>query len=281
MKYLKDNKTLLTGIIFFFIFIFFTFEFFKENNIFYFILSVGGVAYYGVKIFPYYYDFILIKNKNKKINSNFQYLLKKEVDIIKHDIDKVTDLLKTLNKTPLVTFFGSARVKDGSHEYEYIFNLASFLAKNGFGVVSGGGTGVMESANKAAYEQGVVSIGIPALGLIGERANTDLGRIHTHIVYSKYMFVRRFAVAIRSEALIFAGGGIGTMDEVFENIMLMQNNVIKKIPIILTEKEVYNNLLSFLKNNLEKKGYLKMSELDMVFVENDNEKILEIIKSFS
>jgi uncharacterized protein (TIGR00730 family) len=196
-----------------------------------------------------YLNYLKMRNNLKSVSKKFEKNLINEV--------KTSFKLMREVKCPLISFFGSARISENSKEHQYVQSLSESLAKKGFGIITGGGSGVMKAANQECFNTGSISIGIQAKQLISEHPQNS-EKLFSHKISLKSMFLRRFIIASRSDALIFAGGGIGTLDELFENIMLMQTGIVEKIPIILTNEQMYLSLMSFLKNNLEELGYLNM-----------------------
>lgn len=163
------------------------------------------------------------------------------------------------------TFFGSARCVAGDKHYEEAKKLALLLAKDDFAVITGGGPGIMEAANKGANEAG------------GQSAGINIQFDHTQNVnpYVKesisfhYFFARKVMLAFASEVYIFFAGGFGTLDEFFELITLIQTRKIDPIPIILVGKDYWAPLLKW----IEKDVYEKRSNID-----KEDMKIYRLVK---
>lgn len=157
------------------------------------------------------------------------------------------DGFKTLRKYRLAaTFFGSARCVLGDDIYEDATALAGKLAKSGFTIVTGGGAGIMEAANKGAHEAGGESVGLK-IKLPGEQMGN---KYLTEAVEFNYFFTRKVMLTFASEVYIYFPGGFGTLDEFFEIVTLVETKKIKRIPIILYKREYWEPLLAYLEEQL-------------------------------
>lgn len=145
-----------------------------------------------------------------------------------------------------VSFFGSARVSLNADVYVHATELAGRLAKQGFAVITGGSSGVMQAANKGAFEAGGASVGL----------NINLPDAQTYNPYLTersvfdHFFVRKVLLTYASEAYIYFPGGFGTLDEFFEIVTLVQTKKIRKVPIVLYGKEYWEPLLAFIEKTL-------------------------------
>lgn len=175
-----------------------------------------------------------------------------------------------------VTFFGSARIKQGGHYYEKAKVLASKIVQElHYSVITGGGPGIMEAANKGAFEAGGNSLGL-TIDLPHEQLDnkylTDKEDFH-------YFFSRKVCLSFSAEAYIFFPGGFGTLDEFLEILTLVQTNKIPKAPIILIGENHWKPLEEFFRNILLKEKMIEEKDLSLYTITDDENKILEIIKS--
>lgn len=182
-----------------------------------------------------------------KLKKNKIYFDKADwtVEKIQAEVDMGLELLKEIDQK-IITFFGSHRV-DKDHEYfKHAERTAYELGKKGCVIMSGGGPGIMQAANTGATRAKVTSVGLHAELLEKEHVKEA---IFTNHLYFHFMFVRRFIMSIKSEALIFYPGGYGTLNELFEYTMLMQTNIVDKVPIICVNRKYWDGLFSWLQNN--------------------------------
>lgn len=212
-------------------------------------------------------------HKNKQYYANTDWT----VDKVRDEIDEGLELLNTIDQK-IVTFFGSHRVSQDSDYYQHCKRLARDLGKNGCAILSGGGPGIMHAANAGAMEADAPSIGMRAELLTGERV-TD--RIYTHELSFHFLFVRRFIMSIKSEALIFYPGGYGTLNELFEYAVLMQTGIVDTVPIICVNKKYWEGLFLWLKENPLKKDFFirDIHDLKLLHFVDDSEEIIEIINN--
>ena len=157
------------------------------------------------------------------------------------------DILDSIDENPVATFFGSNRNGLDPRMYEQATKLASLLTNDNFSVITGGGRGIMEAANKGAFESKGNSIGFN-IELDSKQHENDY---ITDGMLFHYFFIRKFMLSFSAEAYIFFPGGFGTMDEFFEIITLIQTNKIKKpVAVIVFGKQYWSPLLRFIDETL-------------------------------
>lgn len=175
---------------------------------------------------------------------------------------------------PCVSIFGSARSAPDSPECVIAEELARLLAQNGFGVISGGGGGVMAAANKGATEAGGLSIGLnielPHEQLPNPYANLQLD-FH-------YFFIRKVAFVKYSQAYVILPGGFGTMDELFEALTLLQTHRIRPFPAFLIGSGYWSGLLDWIREQMMGGQYISPDDLDLFTVMDNPEDVVKAIK---
>jgi uncharacterized protein (TIGR00730 family) len=175
---------------------------------------------------------------------------------------------------PSVSIFGSSRARPDDEVYQKAEQVAQLLVENGFGVITGGGPGVMEAANKGAALAGGRSIGLNI-----QLPNEQEPNPYTNLTLSfRYFFVRKVMFVKYAVAYVIFPGGFGTMDELFESVTLIQTQKIKPFPVILVGSEFWKGLLDWVKTVVLKEGKITPSDLDIFQVVDDPSEILKIIK---
>jgi uncharacterized protein (TIGR00730 family) len=173
-----------------------------------------------------------------------------------------------------VSVFGSARTRPGSGEYELAEKIAAGLVHAGYAVITGGGPGVMEAANRGAAEAGGVSVGL-GIELPLETGLNDYANVGLEF---RYFFVRKTCFIKYSQAFVVLPGGFGTMDELFEAVTLVATGKITKFPIVLVGGEYWSGLLVWLKETMLGEGNIGADELDLIKVADDPQEVVRIIR---
>ncbi len=183
------------------------------------------------------------------------------------------NFLKKYNQT--VTFFGSSRAKPATKYYQEAARLAEILSKKGYTIVTGGGQGVMEAANKGAYLANGPSVGINIILPRGEKRN----RYVKDGISFYYFFVRKVMLTFACQAYIFLPGGFGTLDEFFEIVTLIQTRKVKKIPIILIHKDYWQPLLRFIEEVLyKKKKAISKKDMKIYYLVDDIGQAVKLLE---
>lgn len=175
---------------------------------------------------------------------------------------------------PAVTIFGSARCLPGSASYMAAEKAARLLVQNGFNVISGGGPGVMEAANKGAAEAGGKSVGLH-IHLPHEQAANPYANVRLDF---KYFFIRKVMFVKYAVAYLIMPGGFGTLDELFEAITLIQTKRIKSFPVILLNSEYWKGLMDWIRETLLVEKSISEADLDMFNIVDTPEEAVNIVK---
>ena len=179
---------------------------------------------------------------------------------------------------PCVSIFGSARTKENEKYYELAVSIAKTIAEAGYGVITGGGPGIMEAGNKGAHLAGGTSVGLN-IDLPFEQHDNPYIDGDKSLDFD-YFFVRKVMFVKYSQGFVVMPGGFGTLDELFEAITLIQTNKIEKFPIILVGSHFWNGLFEWVKNTMLEAGNISPSDLDLVKIADTETEVLEIIDSF-
>jgi len=175
---------------------------------------------------------------------------------------------------PAVTIFGSTRIRPGDEVYQKAEQIGKLLAENGFAVMTGGGPGVMEAANKGAASAGGNSIGLN-IELPLEQKPNPYANITLHF---RYFFVRKVMFVKYAVAYIILPGGFGTMDELLESITLIQTQKIRPFPVILVGSNYWKGFLDWIKEKVLKDGKISPSDLEILQLIDEPTEIIKAIK---
>lgn len=180
---------------------------------------------------------------------------------------------------PCVSIFGSARTKPDNKYYKIAEEIAAKVVRHGYGVITGGGPGIMEAGNKGANKQGGKSVGLN-IDLPFEQSNNIYIDIDKGIDFD-YFFVRKVMFVKYSQGFIVLPGGFGTMDELFEALTLIQTNKIGRFPIVLVGEEYWTGLVDWLKNTmLEKESNISEGDLDLFHIVDNATDAVQVIDEF-
>src|SRR5438552_17080169 len=175
---------------------------------------------------------------------------------------------------PAVAIFGSSRSLPGTPAYERAQAIAGILAKNGYSVITGGGPGVMEAANKGAAEAGTTSVGLNIELPLEQKPNVYANKF----LNFRYFFVRKVMFVKYSIAFVILPGGFGTLDELFEAITLIQTQKIKPFPVILVGTQYWKGLLDWIGETLLRDKMIAVEDLDIIRTVDTPEEVLHWVQ---
>lgn len=173
---------------------------------------------------------------------------------------------------PCITVFGSARFKEDHPHYEAARKLGGMIARKGFTIMTGGGPGIMEAANRGAVEVGGKSVGCNIVLPFEQHPNPYLQKF-TNI---RYFFVRKVLLLKYSYGLVAMPGGFGTLDELFEVLTLIQTTMIKKYPVVIFGREYHKSLLMYVDDMMEN-GTISPEDKHLFFVTDDIDEAVDFI----
>ena len=177
-----------------------------------------------------------------------------------------------------VSIFGSARTKPGTKYYELATKIAQRIAQEGYGVITGGGPGIMEAGNLGAHLEKGTSVGLN-IDLPFEQHDNPYIDNDKNLQFD-YFFVRKVMFVKYSQGFVVMPGGFGTLDELFEAITLIQTNKIEKFPIILVGRSFWAGLLDWVKNTLLENGNISEKDLDLLQMADNEEEVVNHINAF-
>ena len=179
---------------------------------------------------------------------------------------------------PCVSIFGSARTKPGTAYYELATKIAQRIAQEGYGVITGGGPGIMEAGNLGAHLEKGTSVGLN-IDLPFEQHDNPYIDNDKNLQFD-YFFVRKVMFVKYSQGFVVMPGGFGTLDELFEAITLIQTNKIEKFPIILVGRTFWAGLLDWVKSTLLENGNISEKDLDLLQMADNEEEVVNHINAF-
>ena len=179
---------------------------------------------------------------------------------------------------PCVSIFGSARVREGHPYYDLAVKISKRISEAGYGVISGGGPGIMEAGNKGAKLAGGISVGLN-IDLPFEQHDNPFIDEDKSLDFD-YFFVRKVMFVKYSQGFVVMPGGFGTLDEFFEALTLIQTHKIHTFPIILVGTEFWKGLMDWIKNTLVDAGNISPKDLDLIKLVDTEDEVVEIIDAF-
>jgi uncharacterized protein (TIGR00730 family) len=184
---------------------------------------------------------------------------------------------ETLSKIgPCVTIFGSARTATDDPFYEMARATASLAVKHGYGVITGGGGGIMEGANRGAYEAKGTSVGLN-IQLPFEQVPNNYIKL---LLSFKHFFCRKVMFLKYTSAVVVLPGGFGTMDELFETLTLVQTHKSATLPLVMMGKSYWEGLVEWMRANMLGKAYISPGDFDLIRLTDDPAEALDVIDAF-
>lgn len=179
---------------------------------------------------------------------------------------------------PCISIFGSARTKSNHPTYILTTEIAKAVSKLGYGVITGGGPGIMEAANKGANEVGGVSVGLNINLPMEQESNKYIDK--NKLIDFQYFFVRKVMFVKYAQGFIVMPGGVGTLDELFESFTLLQTSKINKFPIILVGRDYWKGLIDWIEEKLLRQNNISPEDLKLFEVVDTVEEVIECLNRF-
>jgi uncharacterized protein (TIGR00730 family) len=223
-------------------------------------------------------------NDDKKIREKFEHRTWNEIKsndswaIFKIMAEFVEGFERLSRIGPCVSIFGSARTKPDEAYYKLAENIAFKLTTHGYGVVTGGGPGIMEAGNRGAHRGKGVSVGLN-IALPFEQNDNPYIDADKSLDFD-YFFVRKVMFVKYSQGFVVMPGGFGTMDELFEAMTLIQTKKIGQFPIVLVGREYWSGLFEWIKKKLLEEGNISPHDLELINLVDTEDEVLEVIDSF-
>lgn len=180
---------------------------------------------------------------------------------------------------PCVSIFGSARTKSDNKYYQLAENIAYNLTQKGFGIITGGGPGIMEAANKGAKRGGGKSVGVNIVLEFEQHPNPYIDE--DKIINFNYFFVRKVMFMKYAQGFVILPGGFGTFDELFESLTLIQTHKIARFPIVLVGKDYWSGLIEWIKSKvLAEEHNISEKDLDLIYIADDAKEVANYIHDY-
>ena len=179
---------------------------------------------------------------------------------------------------PCVSVFGSARTKPSDIHYKYAEEVAYLLTKKGYGIITGGGPGIMEAANKGAHFAGGKSVGLNITLPFEQQANAFIDP--ENLIEFDFFFVRKVMFMKYAQGYVVLPGGFGTLDELFEAITLIQTAKLVHFPIVMVDKKYWEGLIDWLKSKLIEEENISPEDLNIIHLVDTPEEAVDIVEEF-
>ena len=179
---------------------------------------------------------------------------------------------------PCVSIFGSARTTLDNPYYSLAERIAKRITDLGFGVITGGGPGIMEAANKGAHDNGGTSVGLNIELPFEQQSNPFIDKQNS--IDFDYFIVRKVMFVKYAQGFVVMPGGFGTLDELFEAITLIQTKKVDKFPIILVGRNYWQGLYDWIKNTLANQGSISPEDLQLIELVDTEDEVVQILTNF-
>jgi uncharacterized protein (TIGR00730 family) len=179
---------------------------------------------------------------------------------------------------PCISIFGSARTPKEHPTYQLTVEIAKAIAHSGYGIISGGGPGIMEAANKGAKEANGVSVGLNISLPREQNSNPYIDQ--DKLIDFQYFFVRKVMFVKYAQGFVVMPGGLGTLDELFEALTLIQTEKVTKFPVILVGRSYWKGLVGWIKDTLLKEKNISPDDIELFDVVDTVEEVMECLERF-
>ena len=179
---------------------------------------------------------------------------------------------------PCISIFGSARTKENDSNYQLTVDIAEAIASSGYGIISGGGPGIMEAANRGAQKAAGISVGLNIELPFEQQANPYIDQ--DKLINFQYFFVRKVMFVKYAQGFVVMPGGVGTLDELFEAYTLIQTDKVTKFPIILVGRSYWGGLIDWLKETVLKEKNISPEDLDLFELVDTKEEVMNCLNRF-
>ena len=179
---------------------------------------------------------------------------------------------------PCISIFGSARTKERDSNYQLTIDIAEAIALSGYGIISGGGPGIMEAANKGAQKAGGTSVGLNIELPFEQQSNPYIDQ--DKLINFQYFFVRKVMFVKYAQGFVVMPGGVGTLDELFEAYTLIQTDKVSKFPIILVGRDYWSGLLDWIKETVLKEKNISPEDLELIELVDTKDEVMDCLNRF-
>ena len=179
---------------------------------------------------------------------------------------------------PCISIFGSARTQEGDSNYQLTISIAEAIAESGYGIISGGGPGIMEAANKGAQKAGGISVGLNIELPFEQQSNPYIDQ--DKLINFQYFFVRKVMFVKYAQGFVVMPGGVGTLDELFEAYTLIQTDKVSKFTIILVGRDYWSGLLDWIKEPVLKEKNISPKDLDLIELVDTKNEVMDCLNRF-